>query len=103
MAPLDSPRWEEFSTRRGEGRELPALIRRWQEALGQEDETIRWLQIAARVMPISQPVDAACAVVPYVVQELEQMAIPRRLKYLTRLGGIERSREASAALPENLA
>jgi hypothetical protein len=93
MLPLDDPRWCQFETFFGEPCELPGVIRAWLAAVGTEDEeTIYCRDLGEIFLHQGTIVDAAYAVVPWLVRVIEGGKSPHRAWYLDDVIAIERYR-----------
>lgn len=104
MWSLDSTKWATLSTFFGDPSDLPGHLRRWQDALGTSTEEDVYADFYECFLHQATITDAAYAVVPYIVEALDQRRTKRVFDYVTDLGLIEANRLTphSPKMPEGL-
>ena len=105
MLPLNSRRWCTFKTYFGKAADLPERIHRWQRAIGEADEKSLWHDLWEMFLHQFTITDAAYAVTPNIVAELQRVAPAERFDYLVDVGLVEaaRRKEKAPRLPDDLA
>lgn len=86
MLPLDSPRWRTLKTFCDSGLKLRELVRRWHDVVGTPEAKAVYGELRDYFTHQYSMVDAAYAVIPHVVEELERLTPKDRILPLIDIG-----------------